>query len=141
MASVSIESIAVIDKKILIAHRNPVGQMGSRWEFPGGKAEEGESNENALIREFEEEFGVTVKVQDLITQNEFEHNGKKFTLNAYLISVPHDGVKTKYVLTEHTEYKWASMEEIESIPKENFVDSDLKIIPDVKKYLIEKGLI
>lgn len=134
MQNVSIACIAINNKKILIAHRNPVGQMGGRWEFPGGKREENENDEQAIVREFGEEFGVNVTVGEKITETQFEHNGKTVLLHAYRIFVPHDGMQTEYVLTEHSEYKWI---DIADIPRENFVDSDLKIYPDVKKYVDE----
>ncbi len=134
MAKVSIACIAIKDRKILIAKRNPTGQMGSRWEFPGGKAEDGESDETAVIREFEEEFGVKVKVGNPVANAQFKHNGELRELKAYEIFVPHDGIETKYVLTEHTEYKWAEPAEI---PQLNFVDSDLLIYPQVVKYLAD----
>ena len=67
MSKISIACIAYDGEKILIAHRNPTGQMGGRWEFPGGKVEEGETDESAIVREFREEFGVTVSVNEKIT--------------------------------------------------------------------------
>ena len=45
----SIACIALDGTKVLIAHRLPVGQMGDRWEFPGGKVEGDESCELAII--------------------------------------------------------------------------------------------
>ena len=130
----SIACIAFNDKKVLIAHRNPTGQMGGRWEFPGGKVEEGESEEEAVVREFEEEFGVKVSVEKMIAETTFKHNGAERLLHAYLIDVPHDGMAEKYVLSEHTEYRWA---EIAEIPTLNFVDSDLLIYSQVAKYLAD----
>lgn len=131
MAKISIACIALYNGKVLVAHRNPVGQMGGRWEFPGGKVEEGESEEKAVVREFKEEFGVKVKVGELIAENFFEHNGNRRTLHAYRIFVPHKGLFFKYKLTEHSEYKWVSFDEI---PDLEFVDSDLLIYEDIKKY-------
>ncbi len=131
MKNISIACIALYKNKVLIAHRNPVGQMGNRWEFPGGKVEDGEDELQAVVREFKEEFGVKIKVGELITENFFEHNGIKRTLHAYRIFVPHRGLFLKYKLTEHTEYKWVDLEEIKSL---EFVDSDLLIYEDVKKY-------
>ncbi|MBR4630026.1 MAG: NUDIX domain-containing protein [Treponema sp.] len=131
---ISIACIAFNDKKVLIAHRNPTGQMGGRWEFPGGKVEEGESEESAVVREFEEEFGVTVRVEKQIAEATFKHNGIDRILHAYLIDVPHDGIEKKYVLTEHTEYRWAELAEI---PTLNFVDSDMLIYAQVAKYLAD----
>ncbi len=48
--------------------------MGDRWEFPGGKVDEGETDEIAVVREFSEEFGVKVRVGEKITETHFEHN-------------------------------------------------------------------
>lgn len=131
MSEISIACIALCGKKVLVAHRNPVGQMGNRWEFPGGKVEDGESETEGIVREFQEEFGVEVKVGEFIASAEFVHNGKTRKLHAYRIFVPHDGMKEKYVLTEHTEYKWVDFSEIEDL---EFVDSDLLIYPEVRKY-------
>lgn len=135
MSKVSIACIAYDGEKILVAHRNPVGQMGNRWEFPGGKVEEGESDEVAIVREFQEEFGVTVEVHEKITETVFMHNDKQISLHAYAIKVPHDGMTEKYVLTEHTEYDWV---EPAVIPTLNFVDSDMLVYPDVVKWIANK---
>lgn len=132
MSNISIACIAYNNGKVLVAHRNPVGQMGGRWEFPGGKVEDNEDEKTGIVREFEEEFGVKVEVGEFITDAEFEHNGKKRLLHAYRIFVPHDGMTEKYVLTEHTEYMWADVAEIKNL---NFVDSDLLIYPKVKEYI------
>ena len=43
MSKTSIACIALFKDKVLVAHRNLVGQMGGRWEFPGGKVEAGET--------------------------------------------------------------------------------------------------
>ncbi len=132
----SIACIAFNNGKVLIAHRNPVGQMGGRWEFPGGKVEDGESLQQAAIREFQEEFGVAITVGEQIAQSAFVHNGKTVPLTAYRIYVPHDGIAVPYTLSEHTEYRWVTLDEIASL---DFVDSDLKIYPDVKNYFSEYG--
>lgn len=135
MAKTSIAGIAVDGRYVLIAHRNPIGQMGGRWEFPGGKVEEGETDSQALIREFREEFGIKIKPGKLIAQAVFEHNGSN-NLHAYSIKVPHKGNFFKYKLTEHTEYRWVDIDEIKTM---NFVDSDLLLYPDVRKFVVNGG--
>lgn len=132
----SVACIAYHNKKVLIAHRNPTGQMGSRFEFPGGKVDEGESEQQAIKREMSEEFGIEVTVLEKITTGYFVHNDKKSSLEVYLIKVPHDGMTEKYTLSEHTDYNWVS---IDDIPKDNFVDSDLAVYEEVKKYLSNIG--
>lgn len=51
--------------QILLQKRPEGAQMGGLWEFPGGKVDEGESPEMALVRELEEELGITVALHDL----------------------------------------------------------------------------
>ena len=131
---ISIACIAVRGGRVLIAHRNPSGQMGGRWEFPGGKLEPGESTSAAIVREMSEEFGVTVEPLGKITESEFMHNGKRVSLQAFHVRFPHSGKRPdpEFSLTEHTGYVWVLPEEI---PGLHFVDSDLQIYPAVKEYV------
>ena len=135
MSKVSIACIALLNGKILVAHRNPTGQMGGRWEFPGGKVEPCETDKEAVIREINEEFGINVEVGEKIAEASFVHNEENVLLHAYRIFVPHDGIEKKYILTEHTEYNWIP---IEDVLKLNFVDSDLLLYPKVKSYVLEE---
>ena len=127
-------SIACIDYrngKVFIAKRQMKGDMGGRWEFPGGKIEENEDFEAAIKREMMEEFGVDVTVGRHITSSKFFHKKKECYLDAFEVHFAHDGIQNPFVLTEHTDYRW---ENIENIPKLCFVDSDLAIYDNVKKW-------
>lgn len=126
----SVAGIVYSDSLFFIARRLPVGDMGSRWEFPGGKVEENETFQQALVREYMEEFGVPVTVGSLIAETEFFHKEKPVALHAYEVIFPEDNYS--WVLSEHTDVKWASLEEIEMLP---FVDSDSLLIPEIKKWL------
>lgn len=67
---------AVIENEcgdILCALRSPSMSMPNLWEFPGGKIDEGEQEEDALIREIEEELNCTIKVGELIENIEHQY--------------------------------------------------------------------
>jgi ADP-ribose pyrophosphatase len=114
----SIAGIIVADGKFLIGHRLPVGEMGGRWEFPGGKVDEGETPHEAILREFREEMGIDVEPLDFITSVEFRNKNGPVQLLAYHVGIPRDA---DIVLTEHSKLAWATMAEIEKL---DFVDSD-----------------
>ncbi|MCL2609115.1 MAG: NUDIX domain-containing protein [Treponema sp.] len=128
----SVAGIAVNEGRILIARRNPGGSLGGKWEFPGGKAEPGESDRAALEREYLEEFAVGIEVGPLLASSSFVHGGRRFLLNAYRITLAHTGL----TLREHSDWRWIMPTEIEAgIPDGGFADSDLALLPDLKKAL------
>jgi 8-oxo-dGTP diphosphatase len=63
MKTILVVAAALVDSdgRVLIAQRPEGKQLAGLWEFPGGKVEPGETPETALIRELEEELGITVK--------------------------------------------------------------------------------
>jgi 8-oxo-dGTP diphosphatase len=122
----SVAGIAVRGRRIFIARRKEGGDLGGKWEFPGGKAEEDETDAQALIREFLEEFGVTIAVGPCLGTAFFEHRGRTFILNAYHVFFGPE----EFQLREHTEWRWAEPEEIE---KADFAESDLGLIPFLKR--------
>ncbi len=120
--SISVACIDYRDGNVFIAKRMNKGAMGGRWEFPGGKVEDGEDFCTAIKREIREEFDTDITVGKQIAEAEFEHNGKKCKVYAFLVTFAGDGMDKPFVLTEHTEYKWCNIKEIPSL---NFVDSDI----------------
>ncbi|MDR3324893.1 MAG: (deoxy)nucleoside triphosphate pyrophosphohydrolase [Spirochaetaceae bacterium] len=118
----SVAGLAIENGKVFIARRLAGGDMGGKWEFPGGKVEENESCEEAIVREFLEEFGVRVRCGALLAESHFEHHDVVRTLKAYRVCFsPRDAV-----LREHSEWRWASAEEIGAL---DFTPSDLALLP------------
>ena len=120
----SVACIDVRQGKVFIAKRQNSGDMGGRWEFPGGKIDDGEDYAAAIKREMQEEFGVEVEVFEKLCEVSFEHKGKECFVDAFRVHFAEDGIARRFTLTEHTDYKW---EDFKKIPELNFVDSDLKI--------------
>ena len=126
----SIACIDIRDGKVFLAKRQNTGDMGGRWEFPGGKIDAGEDFVTAIKREMNEEFGVEVEVFEKLCEVTFEHKGKECFVDAFRVHFAEDGLSRRFTLTEHTDYKW---ENFNKIPELNFVDSDLKIYAKLKE--------
>jgi 8-oxo-dGTP diphosphatase len=115
--------------KFFIAQRLRGGAMGDRWEFPGGKVDGEESDQEALKREYLEEFGLEIAVGDFLGSAVFEHRGAPRQVRAYRVFF----AAADFALTAHTQWRWASLEEIEQL---DFVDSDRKLLPALAKKLL-----
>lgn len=86
--------------------------MGETWEFPGGKVEKGETLEEAMHREWLEELEVDVKIGKELGQVNFSNKGKNYLLHGFFVTPIHE----QWILHEHTEFRWATKEEILSLP-------------------------
>jgi 8-oxo-dGTP diphosphatase len=124
----SIAGIIHRDGKFLIGKRLPGGEMGERWEFPGGKVDEGETPVEAIIREFREEMDVTVSVAEHIATVEFSNKNGRSSLLAFHLILPDD---PEITLAEHSAVRWATLEEIEGL---SFVDSDRLLFPAIREW-------
>jgi 8-oxo-dGTP diphosphatase len=122
----SVAGIAIEDGKVFIARRKSGGDLGGKWEFPGGKVRPGESGEDALKREYAEELSIPVKIDGRVGDAEFIHKEIHFTLSAYRV----DLLSKNFSFLEHTEYRWVKPEELEAL---DFADSDRKLFPAVRE--------
>jgi len=79
---VSVVAVALLDAdgRILLAQRPEGKHLGGLWEFPGGKIEEGETPEGALIRELAEELGIDIRASCLAPLSFVSHSYENFHL-------------------------------------------------------------
>lgn len=77
---------AIIEKegKYFAAMRSEGGFMLNKWEFPGGKLEVGETDEEALVRELKEELSITIYDLQYFDHVEYEYETFILKMNAYL---------------------------------------------------------
>lgn len=95
--------------KFLIAKRSTGDQkMLGKWEFPGGKVEEGEEEKHAIEREIKEEFGLDIKAIKFITNNVCEYPSRTIDLRLYECKY----IKGEFNLHDHSEYRFVSEDEI-----------------------------
>jgi 8-oxo-dGTP diphosphatase len=118
----SVAGILIQDGKAFVAKRGSAGSYCGCWEFPGGKVERGESDEEALVREFNEEFSITVSAKRLLGEVLFPHRGKDRVLAAWLIDI---APFNRPQLLEHDALAWAGATELAAL---QLVDSDRKIL-------------
>jgi 8-oxo-dGTP diphosphatase len=93
------------DGRVLLAQRPEGKSMAGLWEFPGGKVETGETPENSLIRELEEELGILTKAACLAPLSFASHDYETFHLLMPLFicrrfegtPIPREGQQLKWV--------------------------------------------
>ena len=112
--------------KFLICKRPLEKARGLMWEFVGGKVENGESKEAALIRECREELDITVKVNNIFC--DVFHNYPDIDIHLTLFNA--EIILGKPRLLEHTELKWIKKSDI---PNYNFCPADREILELLQK--------
>ena len=123
---ISTAGIARRNDKFLVALRKPGTSIGESWEFPGGKREISESSQQALKREFREEFSIDIMVGDLICTDSFVNRDQEYELEVYRVRLINDA----FVLQEHQEVKWVSLYDLKHLP---MASSDRKIVHCLEK--------
>jgi 8-oxo-dGTP diphosphatase len=96
------------EDEIFIARRNPGKSLAGRWEFPGGKLEEGESEAECLKRELLEELGMQVEVGERLGENVHDYPTFSIRLIAYRCQF----ISASYQLSDHDEYAWVEKGEL-----------------------------
>lgn len=132
----SVAGVVFSGGSFLLAKRKCVGRQGGRWEFIGGKAEEGETLQDALVREFKEETGFSVVAGDVIASAEFENDKGVFRLYALPVTLPAEFSIEGATFPEHTELGWFPFDAIAAL---DLVDSDRKLLPALEKWLSSMG--
>jgi 8-oxo-dGTP diphosphatase len=117
---------AVIEKnnKILIAQRKKEKHLGLKWEFPGGKIEDGESPESCLRRELKEEFGIETKIKDFIVKTRHQYPKVEIELLAYNVQY----ISGEFKLIDHEKIDWVNKEKLTNY---DFAEADLDIIEKI----------
>lgn len=93
---------AIIEKegRILLCRRAPGRSNAGKWEFPGGKLEAGETEQECLARELREELGVEAEVGEFVAEF-LEHDGR-FLIRYYRVKLKSDDL----VLSDHDGAEW-----------------------------------
>ena len=114
------------ENRFLACQRPAHKARGLLWEFVGGKVEPGETKEQALIRECQEELAVTVAVQDVFMEVDHVYPDLTVHLTLFNASIA-EGVPQKI---EHNDLRWITVEEINQY---EFCPADEEILRRLKE--------
>ncbi len=122
-------------QRLLFVKRPPGGDLGECWELPGGKVDPGESREQGLARELDEELRLTATVGPVAGEARFEHRGVEFLLTGYWVATkdPED-LLPRLNLAEHVEAAFLHPSEAAAL---NLAPSDRSLLENVG--LLEQG--
>ena len=112
------------EDKFLICQRPANKPRGLLWEFVGGKVEQSETKEQALIRECQEELAITVEPHNIFT--EVTHEYPDITVHLTLLNCTIS--KGQPQLLEHNDMKWITSAEI---PNYEFCPADEEILKKI----------
>jgi 8-oxo-dGTP diphosphatase len=117
----------VVDGRLLGCERAEPPEVAGRWEFPGGKVEPGESDEDALVRECDEELGVLIRLRERIGGDVPLAHGRA-VLRVWLA----DLVAGEPRALEHRSLRWLTPDELDTVP---WLPADAPIVAELAKFL------
>nr|MBP3597900.1 (deoxy)nucleoside triphosphate pyrophosphohydrolase [Eubacterium sp.] len=99
------------NEPIIFATQRGYGDFKGGWEFPGGKIEEGETPQEALVREIKEELDTEIKVGELLETVEYDYPTFHLSMDCFWAEI----VSGDLVLKEHEAAKWLTKETLDSV--------------------------
>jgi 8-oxo-dGTP diphosphatase len=133
----TIEVVAAViqhQNKILAVQRGPAkfAYISEKWEFPGGKMEAGETEEQTIIREIREELDMQIAVKAKLLTVKHTYPDFHLTMHTYLCETE----QSEPTLTEHLAFRWLSMDELEVL---DWAGADVPIVEVLKQTVIDEA--
>jgi 8-oxo-dGTP diphosphatase len=120
-----VAALIVKEGKVLVCQRTRHQTMPLKWEFPGGKIEEGEQPRDALRRELDEELGITATIGDEVARIRHEYpNGGMVELRFYVVR-EHKGEIENRIFRD---IQWSERKDLLSY---DFLEADLTLVNDL----------
>ena len=120
-----VAALIVQDDKILVCQRTRHQTMPLKWEFPGGKIEEGEQPRDALRRELEEELGIDATIGDEVARMRHDYPGGGSVELRFFVVGEFMGILENIIFKD---MQWARRTEL---PSYDFLEADLKLVRDL----------
>ncbi len=127
MKTIRVSAAIIYERGKIYATRRAKGTFKGLWEFPGGKREEGETGEQAAIREIKEELDTIIKIDSLLTTIEYQYPDFHLIMDCYFATIV-EGLPT---LKEHDDAKWLTPSDIDTV---KWLPADYLVIKEIKKH-------
>ena len=132
MKTVNVVAAIICDdyanKQKVFATQRGYGEYKDGWEFPGGKIEEGETPEDALVREIKEELATDIAVHELIRIIDYDYESFHLHMHCFWATVKSGELS----LLEHEAAKWVTKDNIDDL---DWLPADEELVKDIKQNL------
>ena len=127
---IRVVAAVIRDKDKIFATARGYGDFKGWWEFPGGKIEEGETPQQALVREIKEELDTDIEVGAFIDTIEYDYPSFHLSMDCFWASV----INGELILKEAEEARWLTKETLNSV---QWLPADITIIEKIKKHITD----
>ena len=118
--------IIFFQNKILVTQRSEKMKLPLKWEFPGGKLEENESETECIKREIKEEINIEIEIIKKLSSSEYDYGTFKIKLIPYLANYISGDIE----LSEHKDYKLLDKSELLNL---DWAEADIPIVEEFLK--------
>lgn len=125
MKNIEVAAAIITHSGRIFATQRGYGEFKDGWEFPGGKMEPGETPQQALVREIQEELDTEIEVGELVETVEYDYPGFHLTMHCFLCTVRSGAL----VLKEHEAARWLTREELNDV---DWLPADVKAVEKLK---------
>ncbi len=128
MKTIRVVAAVIRDEDKIFATARGYGEFKGGWEFPGGKIEEGETPQQALVREIKEELEADIEVGNLIDTIEYEYPAFHLSMDCFWARV----IDGELVLKEAEAAKWLTKKTLDSV---QWLPADITLIEKIREAL------
>ena len=111
MKTIRVVAAIIMHEGKVFATQRGYGEFKDGWEFPGGKIEDGETPQDALIREIKEELDTEVEVGELLDTVEYDYPKFHLSMDCFICEIKSGDLTLK----EHEAAKWLTKETLDSV--------------------------
>ena len=125
MKTIKVVAAIIRKENSVFATQRGYGDYKDWWEFPGGKVEEGETPERALIREIREELDSDITVEKFLTTVEHDYPKFHLSMDGFWCRVQ----SGKLTLLEHEAARWLPINDLRQV---NWLPADVKVVEAIE---------